>query len=194
MLARSPRRRSSVASSPRVGAPGPRGARGAARPPPGSPRARRPLAQRLARPRRPRPAGRASAPARRPPSAAPRGDTRRRPGRRLPGEPLLRLDQVYSNPSSRRRILPRRERWKLGGSWRPRQPLPGVGKPSTLFCQERARRQPGRCSRGDPAPARLAAEPSPRPPRGAAGAARAEGRGGGSRAARPVAPSFSPAP
>lgn len=192
MLARSPRRRSSVASSPRAGAPGPRGARGAARPAPGSPRAR-PLAQPLARPRRRRrPAGRASAPARRPPSAAPRGDSRRRP--RLPREPLRRLGQVYSNPSSRRRILPRRERWKLGGSSRPRQPLPGVGKPSTLFCQERARRQPGRCSRCDPAPARLAAEPRPRPPRGAAGAARAEGRGGGSWAARPAAPSLPPAP
>lgn len=69
-----------------------------------------------------------------------------------------------------------------------------VGKPSTLFCQERARRQPGRCSRGDPAPARLAAEPRPRPPRGAAGAARAEGRGGGSWAARPAAPQLPPAP
>lgn len=164
MLARSPRRRSSVASSPRAGAPGPRGARGAAQSPPCLPCAL-PLAQPLARPRSPRPSGRASALARRPPSAAPRGDTRRRPQRRLPQEPLLRLGQVYSNPSSRRRILHRRERWKLGGSLRPQQPLPGVGKPSTLFCQERARRQPERCSRGDPAPARLAAEPSPRPPR-----------------------------
>lgn len=159
MPARSPRRQSSVASSPRAGAPGPRGAPGTARPVPGSPRAR-PLAQPLARSRRPRPAGRAWAPARRPPSAAPRGDTRRRPRHRVPREPLLRLSQVYSNPSSRRRILPRRERWKLGGrSWH-RQPLPGVGTPSTLFCQERARRQPGSCSRCDPAPPRLAAEPS----------------------------------
>lgn len=159
MPARSARRRSSVASSPRAGAPGPRGAPGTARPVPGSPRAR-PLAQPLARSRRPRPAGRASAPARRPPSAAPRGDARRRPRHRVPREPLLRLGQVYSNPSSRRRILPRRERWKLGGRSRHRQPLPGVGTPSTLFCQERARRQPGRCSRRDPAPPRLAAEPS----------------------------------
>lgn len=181
MLARSPRRQSSVASSPRAGAPGPRRARGAARPVPGSPRAR-PLAQPLSRSRRPRPAGRASAPARRPPSAAPQGDTRRRPRRRLPRAPLLRLGQVYSNPSSQqRRILLWRERWKLGGRSRHRQPLPGVGTPSTLFCQERVRRQPERRERCDLALPRLAAEPSPRPLRGAAGAARAEGRGGGSR-------------
>ncbi|XP_047587987.1 translation initiation factor IF-2 [Lutra lutra] len=52
-----------------------------------------------------------------------------------------------------------------------------TGRP--LAAPERARRQPGRCSRGDPAPARLAAESRPRPLRGAAGTARAEGRGGG---------------
>lgn len=179
MLARSPRRQSSGAASPRAGAPEPRRVRGAAPPVPGSPRAR-PLAQPLARSRRPRTAGRASAPARRPPSAAPQGDTERRPRRRLPRKPLLRLGQVYSNPSSQRRILPGRKRRQLGGRLRHRQPLPGVGTPSTLFCQERARRQPGRCWRCDPAPARRAAWLSPWPPRGAAGAARAEGRGGGS--------------
>lgn len=156
MLARSPRRQSSVPSSPRARAGCPRRVRRAAPRVPGSPRAR-PLAQPLARSRRPRTSGGASAPARRPPSAAPQGDTRRRPRRRLPRKPLLCLGQVYSNPSSPRRILPRRKRWKLGGRLRHRQSLPGVGTPSTLFCQERAWRQPGRCWRCDPAPARLAA-------------------------------------
>lgn len=92
-LVRSPRQHSSVASSPRPGA------RGSARPAPGSPSAR-PLARLPARPRSPRLPGRASALARRPPSTAPRGDTRRRPRRRLPREPLLRRGQVGSTPSS----------------------------------------------------------------------------------------------
>jgi hypothetical protein len=80
---------------------------------------------------------------------------------------------------------PWRELCKLGGSSRHRQPLPGVGTATHVMLSGAARREPGSCSRRDPASARLATEPSPRPPvrgsgpRVAAAVARGlRGRGG----------------
>lgn len=64
---------------------------------------------------------------------------------------------------------PRRERCKLGGSSRHRQPLPGVGTATHVILSGSARQEPRRCSRRDPASARPAAEPSPRPERRAPG-------------------------
>lgn len=181
MLVRSPRQRSSVASSPRPGAPGPRGARGTAWQTPGSP-----CTWSRARPRRPWAPGRASVPARRPRSAAPRGDTRRRPRRRLLQEPLLRLGQVYSTPSSRWRILPGESAANWAAARGTGNPSQGWGQPRTLFCQDRLGKSPGAARAATPR--RRAWQPSP--VRGPCAGLPAEGGVCGSRAARRGPPSL----
>lgn len=70
---------------------------------------------------------------------------------------------------------PRRERCKLGGSPRHRQPLPGVGTATRVLLSGAAPKEPGRCPRCDPASTNRAAAMSPRPLRGT----KAEGGGGG---------------
>lgn len=83
---------------------------------------------------------------------------------------------------------PRRERCKLGGSSRHRQPLPGVGTATRVLLSGAAPEEPGRCPRCDPASTSRAAAMSPRPLRGA----KAEGDGGGGGGSRGFLGSFCP--
>lgn len=83
-----------------------------------------------------------------------------------------RPDGFYSFPVT---DSPRKERCKLGGSSRHRQPLPGVGTATRVLLSGAAPLEPGRCPRCDPASTSRAAELSPRLLCGA----KAEGGGGG---------------